>query len=274
MNSTATSVASATQQALHFQLSGQGPTSIVCIHELGGSMDTFVPLLSGLEAHCRVLRYDQRGQGSSPKAEQDYDMAQQADDLERVLAAAGLAAPYWLIGVAAGSAIAVSYAARHPDKVSGLILCSPALSMTADRAENLRSRAAMAVEQGMAAIVDDTLARSWPPEATHDADAAQRFQIYRSRLLNADAQGYASANRALSNYVAAADLARLNCPVTLIAGLYDQVRPPSIVGALREQLPQARYVELPGAHLLPQQVPQALLAEIAVSLNGATGVAS
>lgn len=240
-------------------------------------MDTFAPLLSGLETQCQVLRYDQRGQGRSPKAAQDYSMAQQADDLESVLETTGFTAPYWLLGVAAGCAIAVSYAARHPDKIAGLILCSPALSMAADRAENLRRRAAMAVEQGMAAIVDDTLARSWPPEASHDADAVQRFQVYRSHLLNVDVQGYASANRALANYVAAVDLARLTCPVTLIAGLYDQVRPPSIVGALREQLPQARYVELPGAHVLPQQVPQALLAEIAVcldSLNGATGATS
>jgi 3-oxoadipate enol-lactonase len=270
MNFTATSVV----QPLHFQLSGQGPQHLVCIHELGGSMDSFAPLLPGLEAQCRILRYDQRGQGRSAKVAEDYNMAQQADDLEYVLASAGLAAPYWLLAVAAGAAIAVSYAARHPDKVAGLILCSPALSMAADRAENLRRRAAIAVEQGMAAITDETLARSWPPQANGDAGAAQRFQAYRTHLLNADARGYASANRALADYVAAADLARLTCPVTLIAGLYDQVRPPNIVAALRQQLPLARYVELPGAHLLPQQVPQALLSEIGASLRNPPGAVS
>jgi 3-oxoadipate enol-lactonase len=264
---------------LQVQVSGEGPHNIVCIHELGGSMESFAPLLAGLETQCRVLRYDQRGQGRSlqPGLE-DYSMSQQADDLAQVLADAEFAGPYWLLGVAAGAAIAVTFAARYagdPDKVAGLILCSPALSMAPDRAENLRRRAAIAVELGMPAIVDETLARSWPQQLRdnneHDTDIARRFEAYRSRLANADARGYAAANRALANYSASADLPELKCPVTLIAGLYDQVRPPSVVAALREYLPNARYVELPGAHLLPQQVPQALLAEIETCLNHAPG---
>lgn len=234
-------------------------------------MDSFAPLMPVLETQCRVLRYDQRGQGGAAPVETEYGMAQQANDLEQVLAQAALPSPYWLLGVAAGCAIAVSYAARHPDKVAGLVLCSPALSMPADRAENLRRRAAFAEEQGMAAIVDDTLARSWPQQANADADAPQRFIAYRTRLLNVDAHSYAAANRALADNKADADLERLECPVTLIAGLYDQVRPPSVVSALLQQLPRARYLELPGAHLLPQQAPQALLAEIAASMNAASG---
>lgn len=234
-------------------------------------MDSFAPLMPALETQCRVLRYDQRGQGGAAPVEGEFGMAQQADDLAQAIAAAGdaLAAPYWLLGVAAGCAVAVTYAARHPDKVAGLILCSPALSMPPERAENLRRRAAFAEEQGMAAIVDDTLARSWPEQANADADAPQRFVAYRARLLNADVHSYAAANRALADYKMDADLARLQCPVTLIAGLYDQVRPPSVVSALLQQLPNARYLELPGAHLLPQQAPQALLAEIAASMQAA-----
>ena len=234
-------------------------------------MESFAPLMPELETQCRVLRYDQRGQGSSAAIETEYGMAQQADDLEQVLAEAALPAPYWLLGVAAGCAVAVTYAARHPDKVAGLILCSPALSMPPERAENLRRRAAFAEEHGMAAVVDDTLARSWPKEANADAGAARRFEAYRTHLASVDVHGYAAANRALAGYAADADLARLQCPVTLIAGLYDQVRPPSVVGALLQQLPHARYLELPGAHLLPQQAPQALLAEIRLSMNAASG---
>lgn len=234
-------------------------------------MESFAPLLSELETRCRVLRYDQRGQGGAALVDAEYGIAQQVDDLEQVIAAAALPAPYWLLGVAAGCAVAVSYAARHPDQVSGLILCSPALSMSPERAESLRRRAAFAEENGMAAVVDDTLARSWPKEANADAGAAQRFAAYRVHLSNADARSYAAANRALADYAASVDLARLQCPVTLIAGLYDQVRPPSVVSALLQQLPYARYLELPGAHLLPQQAPQALLAEIGVSMNAAPG---
>jgi 3-oxoadipate enol-lactonase len=253
--------------SLPFRLSGQGPHTVVCIHELGGSMDSFLPLLTGLERHCRVLRYDQRGQGLAAVSGGDYAMAQQADDLATVLAVAGLQGPYWLLGIAAGAAIAVTYTAHHAADVAGLMLCSPALSMAGDRAANLLRRADQAVAEGMLTIVDDTLARSWPPRLREGAELASRFDAYRQRLIAANPQGYAAANRALANYVATPDLAQVHCPVTLVAGLFDQVRPPEVVSALRAQLPDARYVEILGAHLLPQQAPLALLTEIDVALS-------
>ena len=273
VNDTAAPGPSASAYPLHWKLSGQGAQTLVCIHELGGSTDSFAPLLPNLELLCRVLRYDQRGHGRSPAPQHDYDMTQQADDLADVLtevetvASAGFAAPFWLLGVAAGAAVAVAYAARHPDRVAGLILCSPALSMASDRADNLRRRAATVIDQGMAAIVDDMLARSWPPQLRETADSTQRFQAYRHHLLLTNQRGFALANRALADYTAAGDLARLRCPVTLLAGLHDQVRPPAVVEALRQQLPDAHYAVLPGAHLLPQQAPQPLLLEISINLH-------
>ena len=254
-----TFTAVAVEPLLHGRITGEGARSLVCIHELGGSEYSFDQLLPGLEPHCRVLRYDQRGHGGSFEVSQDYDMQRHVDDLAQLLAASGLRAPYWLLGVAAGAAIAVAYAARYAEKVAGLFLCSPALSMDESRAAGLRRRADTAVAHGMSAIVDDTLARSWPPQAGNDPDAARR---YRDRLLSISPSGYAFANRALAGYESAADLARLRCPVMLFAGRHDQVRPPALIETLRQQLPQADYAILPGAHLLPLQAPQAVLEQI------------
>jgi 3-oxoadipate enol-lactonase len=254
-----TLTAAATAPLLNSRITGKGGPRLVCIHELGGSMNSFAPLLPGLEPHCRVLRYDQRGHGGSFPVAQDYGMGDHADDLAQLLDAACLRAPYWLLGVAAGAAIAVAYAARYAEKVAGLLLFSPALSMDPSRAEGLRRRADAAIAHGMSAVVDDTLARSWPPQAGDDPAAAAG---YRSHLLQTPPLSYALANRALAAYASAADLARLRCPVRLFAGRHDQVRPPAVVEALLRQLPQADYTVLPGAHLLPLQAPQAVLEQI------------
>src|SRR3546814_18631219 len=52
------------------------------------------------------------------------DLAQQhwVGDLENVVDAAGLAAPFALLGISQGAATSLRYAVRHPERVSHLIL--------------------------------------------------------------------------------------------------------------------------------------------------------
>src|SRR3546814_7510223 len=72
--------------------------------------------------HFRYVRYDERGCGMSDW--QAGDLAQQhwVDDLENVVDAAGLAAPFALLGISQGAATSIRYAVRHPERVSHLIL--------------------------------------------------------------------------------------------------------------------------------------------------------
>ena len=68
-----------------------------------------------------VVRYDERGCGLSGTEIGDPSVGVWAGDLETVVDAAGLER-FALLGVSQGAAIAVAYAARHPDRVSGLVL--------------------------------------------------------------------------------------------------------------------------------------------------------
>src|SRR3546814_9189762 len=72
--------------------------------------------------HFRDVRYDERGCGMSDW--QAGDLAQQhwVGDLENVVDAAGLAAPFALLGISQGAATSIRYAVRHPERVSHLIL--------------------------------------------------------------------------------------------------------------------------------------------------------
>jgi pimeloyl-ACP methyl ester carboxylesterase/DNA-binding CsgD family transcriptional regulator len=72
------------------------------------------------ESHA-VLRYDERGCGLSGGGVDELSVETWVRDLETVIDAAGLER-FVLFGVSQGAAIAVAYAARHPARVSDLVL--------------------------------------------------------------------------------------------------------------------------------------------------------
>jgi pimeloyl-ACP methyl ester carboxylesterase/DNA-binding CsgD family transcriptional regulator len=72
------------------------------------------------ETHT-VLRYDERGCGLSDADVREPGVETWVGDLEAVVDAAGLER-FVLLGVSQGAAIAISYAARHPERVSDLVL--------------------------------------------------------------------------------------------------------------------------------------------------------
>ena len=69
----------------------------------------------------RLIRYDERGCGMSDW-DADLTFARWVDDLEAVIDAADLCEPFTLLGVSQGASVCVTYAARHPERVSRLIL--------------------------------------------------------------------------------------------------------------------------------------------------------
>jgi pimeloyl-ACP methyl ester carboxylesterase/DNA-binding winged helix-turn-helix (wHTH) protein len=96
------------------------------------------------------IRYDERGCGLSDWSATDFSFDDWVSDLESVVEALGLDS-FPLMGVSQGGAVAVAYAARHPQRVTKLVLCSA----------YARGRGARAVgdEEKRAAALDLDLAR-------------------------------------------------------------------------------------------------------------------
>ena len=72
--------------------------------------------------HYRYIRFDERGCGMSDWNVGDLALPRWVDDLEAVVDAAGIDRPFALLGISQGAATAISYAIRHPRRVSHLIL--------------------------------------------------------------------------------------------------------------------------------------------------------
>lgn len=81
----------------------------------------WVPWLSELSRHNTLYRYDPRGCGLSDRNVAHYTLEAWVRDLETVADAAGLAR-FALLGMSQGGAIAIEYAARHPQRVERMVL--------------------------------------------------------------------------------------------------------------------------------------------------------
>lgn len=95
--------------------------------ELDWEAPVWSPVYRELATGYRIIRYDERGCGLSDWDVPNIDFNSFVIDLRTVVDSAGLDR-FALLGIGHGAAVSIEYAARHPDRVSHLILCgaSPA----------------------------------------------------------------------------------------------------------------------------------------------------
>ncbi len=77
----------------------------------------------GASEHHTLVRYDGRGFGMSDRDVTDFSLDARVRDLEAVVDALGLRR-FPIFAVSAGGPTAIAYAARHPERVSALILAA------------------------------------------------------------------------------------------------------------------------------------------------------
>ena len=104
-----------------------------------------------LSRNHRFIRYDERGCGLSDWDATDFTFDDWVTDLESVVEALGLER-FPLLGVSQGGAVAVAYAARHPERVSALVLCSAYARGRAVRAIGEDEKRAAALDLELARV--------------------------------------------------------------------------------------------------------------------------
>jgi pimeloyl-ACP methyl ester carboxylesterase len=100
---------------------GREGAPVVFVHGLGCDIDCWRAQLDHLRPARRAIAYDQRGHGSSARAPDGaYSIEALTDDLEAVVEALGLGKVF-LVGHSMSGQVLTSYAARHPERVAGLV---------------------------------------------------------------------------------------------------------------------------------------------------------
>jgi 3-oxoadipate enol-lactonase len=238
--------------SLHYEVSGHGARSLVLIHELAGTLDSFDRVVPMLDADFRILRGDQRGAGLSEKVHTRFGLDDLMADAHRLLRTAGLAPPYYVAGIASGAAIAVALALRYPGEVAALALCAPSLGTNPDRRHYLLERSETAKRAGMRAIADMVFEKTYPP---HDRGDPEIYAEHRARFLAIDPVCYAQANRMLAEVALESSLSRIACRCLLLAGRHDQMRPPDQVKRYADLFRHAELAVIDSGHIMVVQAP-------------------
>jgi 3-oxoadipate enol-lactonase len=237
---------------LRYELSGMGRMPLLLIHELGGSLEFWDPVLPAFQRAFRVLRYDLRGFGMSEKVK-TLRLDDLLGDIVGLLDALAIPEPCHVVGPALGAGIALAFAARCPARVRRLAVSSPATGVPPERRAQSLQRAATVERDGMRAAVEQSLARSYPERFRGDR---QRFAQYQRRWLANDPEGFAAINRMLTEMDLTSQYGRIACPTLVIGCTYDTIRPPQEVEPIARQIPGARYIETASGHFMPHQTPE------------------
>jgi pimeloyl-ACP methyl ester carboxylesterase len=98
---------------------------VLFLHSLAGNGGQWALQLDHLRRHRRAVAIDFRGHGDSDPAENgDYSIAGLAGDVEATADQLGLRR-FVLVAHSLGASVAIEYAARHPERVAGLLLADP-----------------------------------------------------------------------------------------------------------------------------------------------------
>ena len=245
--------------ALRYELSGSGATTLVLVHEMGGTLDSWDHVLPALNQGRRVLRYDTRGAGQSEKLRGTADITARTDDVRALLDALGIGGKVAIAGCAVGGAIALNFAHRHADRTAALVAMGPALSIPPERHAAAAAAADRLAAGTMRDVVEASLGASYP---AHVRFNAAHYQEFRARWLANDPHSYAAINRMLIGMDLNPLCPDLRCPVLVMAGAHDPLRPPSLIEPLSRTIPGARFVQVEAGHFMAVQAPAFVAATI------------
>ena len=222
------------------ELGGKGET-LVFVHGLGGSTNTWYPQAQILKRDFRLLAYDLAGSGRSPVRE-GMSLASHVEDLLGVVHQSGETRVH-LAGHSLGTIVCQHFAALHPEQVASLALVGPFPEPPPPARTALRDRAAKARAEGMRGIADAIVAGGTSDDTKVNQPAAAAF--VRESLMAQPAEGYARNCEVLAE-AKSAELARIAGPVLLLTGDQDRTAPPDVGRALASAIKGAEFTLLPG----------------------------
>jgi len=249
---------------LAYAVAGEGPPLVRAANwmtHLGYDIESPVwkHWVRDLSSQHTFIRYDERGCGLSDWEASDFCFNDWVADLESVVEALSLER-FPLLGVSQGGAVAVAYAARHPERVSKLVLCGAYGRGRAVRAVGEEEKRAAALDLDLARVGwgrDDpafrqVFAAQFLPDGTR-ADWAAFDQLQRRTTSPENAVRFL---QEFGRIDVRDEAQRVACP-TLIMHSSDDHRVPMRFGEeLASLIPEARLVALSSNnHLLTATEP-------------------
>lgn len=225
---------------------GRERPAIVFSNSLGSDFRIWQEVADRLAERYRILLYDKRGHGLSDAPPGPYTIDDHTDDLLALFDHFGIANAA-VVGVSVGGMIAQRLAARAPQRVKALILCSTATKI--GTAESWAARAEAIRAGDIASIADAILVNWFTPGFRRDRTAD--YAGWRNMLARMPVEGYIATCAALRDADLHTDAGRIAAPTLCVAGAHDGSTPPDLVRATADLIPGARFTVIEGAAHIP-----------------------
>jgi len=247
---------------IYYETHGDGPP-LVLVAGLASDSQSWLPVLEPLAERFTVIAYDHRDVGRTVSHATEVSMALLADDCAALMEHLGVAEAH-VLGHSMGGFIAQELAARDPDRVDRLILVGTALENTARNDALLLG-----------------MARSLGSGADREAWFREFFRwIFTARLLQDEAAvtealrlaveyPYPQTPEQFRRQVEAVvrfdpvDPSRIGAKTLVMTGSEDLLFPPEQGRILAEELPDAEFLQVPGAaHAIHVEAPDAFVGAV------------
>jgi 3-oxoadipate enol-lactonase len=233
---------------IHYQLEGDGPETIVLINGLADDLETWVLQVDDLlAAGYRVLRFDNRGVGSTSKPAGPYSSRLLADDAKALVDSLGITG-FHLMGVSMGGMIAQEYALAYPGDLRSTTFactyaapgpfCSRMFAMWADMAPVL----------GVPFVMRDvTLWAFTVPFFTGRGDELAEFETAMA-YMDQPVHAYLAQLAVIRGHDTTSRLGQLRVPSLVLAGEQDLLIPVALSRELHDAIPGAAWATTRGGH--------------------------
>lgn len=235
-----------------YAVSGEGPPLVLSMGgiahlEFQWRNRSHFPLLVSLSQRHTVFRYDKRGCGLSDRKAPQFTFETLLEDFEAVIVAAGLDR-FPVLAHSGGAPIAIEYAARHPKKVSQLLLFG-------SFARGRLKRDAGPQEIEIARLRYDLARIGWSTEsqaflqafvtAWQPGGSAERIRYFRDlQKVSSTGDNAVRMMQIFDNVDVTASARRIQCPTLVIHADRDGLVPIEEGRYCASLIPNARFVQL------------------------------
>jgi pimeloyl-ACP methyl ester carboxylesterase len=267
---------------LHYVTAGEAGPLLLLLHGLSESANSYASLLDTLALACRVYAVDLRGQGSSSHSAGKYRLCDYVQDIGELITHE-IGEPLILAGHSLGSMVAAGVAARHGDRVIGVLLEEPpffALQEPAPDLANLRAafagvRERLYAHQRSRAPAGDLVPwiATWPAFSAPGQQSTV-LQVLGETYVTRFAGELHAGDPAtfdpfldgslFDGFAVETELPRITCPTHIIAGSVERgsMLDQHALDRLTQLIPHLSYVVWDAGHEIHAEKPQAFSAEL------------
>lgn len=281
MTKPATQYARSGNLHIAFQVLGDADLDLVLVRGYATHMDLswewpgFRRVMDRLGAFARVILFDKRGTGLSDPVDDVPSLEDRIDDVRAVMDAADSdRAALW--GFSEGGAMAMLFAATHPDRTSHLVLYSTIARTTWAPDYPFATPADSLIASMQELIVPEwgrgTNIEVWIPSLADDPQAVERWGKYERQA--ASPGMFMRLNRMFLDVDVRHVLPAIRVPTLVLHRRGDRVVNIAHGRYVADRIPHARFVELPGIdHALEAGDTDIVVDHVEQFLTGRHGIA-